>query len=92
MKNAPPHIQQTIQLNYLNKALGIGMVDWREVYLLHPAAEQLQVEYYRGKLVYRKKGSTKRYYYSVLKRGLEKTKEQIVQYVIPDKYWTRLFK
>ena len=30
-------MEQKAQLKYINKELKVGMVDWKEVYLLHPA-------------------------------------------------------
>lgn len=48
------------------------MVDVKQVYQLEPALRQLNVEVYRGKLVYRAKGSSKRISYDQVKRGLVK--------------------
>jgi hypothetical protein len=49
-----------ITLNYLNSGLNIGLVDWRNVYFLSPELIKLQPEVYKGMLIYRKKGSSKR--------------------------------
>jgi hypothetical protein len=48
------------------------MVDIRQVYQLQPVLLQLNTEVYRGKLVYRAKGSSKRISYDQLKKGLIK--------------------
>ena len=63
-------MEQKVKLNYFNPRLNIGMADIRHVYLLKPLTTPLQPEVYRGKLVYRAKGSNKRISYSMLKKGL----------------------
>jgi hypothetical protein len=52
-------MEQKVKLNYFNAQLNIGMVDIRQVYLLAPKVTPLHPEVYRGKLVYRVKGSSK---------------------------------
>jgi hypothetical protein len=61
---------QKVQLKYINERLHIGMVNWKEVYLLSPQVVAFQVEVDRGRLIYRLKGSTKRISYTTLKQGL----------------------
>jgi hypothetical protein len=74
-------MQQRIQLKYINHTLQIGLVNWREAYLLYPEIVLLNVEVNTGRLVYRAKGSSKRITYNLLKKGLVKTSEYIVQEV-----------
>jgi hypothetical protein len=45
-------MQQEIKLKYLNKKLNIGIVSWREVYLLSPQLTKLFAEVDKGRLVY----------------------------------------
>jgi hypothetical protein len=63
---------QEIKIKYFNESLQIGMVNWREVYLLKPQITKLNVEVDRGRLVYRPTGSGKRISYKTLKKGLRK--------------------
>jgi hypothetical protein len=59
--------------------LKIGLADWRSVYLLSPLTP-LNVEVHKGALVYRAKGSDKRYSYTQVKNGLVKRKMIIREY------------
>jgi len=43
---------QEIKTNYLNESLQIGMVNWREVYLLQPCIIKMNVEVDEGRLVF----------------------------------------
>ncbi len=63
---------QEIRIKYFNETLQIGVVNWREVYLLKPRLEKLFVEVDKGRLVYRAKGSARRISYKLLKKGLKK--------------------
>jgi hypothetical protein len=63
---------QEIKLRYFNEPLQIGMINWREVYLLTPQIVKLNVEVDKGRLVYRATGSNKRISYKRLKKGLRK--------------------
>jgi len=74
---------QKIQLNYINERLQIGLVNWREAYLLSPQVLALQVEVDRGRLIYRLKGSNRRISYTTLKKGLVK-KSQWIEIEAPD--------
>lgn len=76
-------MEQRIKLKYINSALQIGLVSWKEAYLLFPAIVPLITEVDKGRLVYRAKGSAKRISYQKVKRGLVKTSACIVQEV-PD--------
>ena len=64
---------QTIEIKFVNQKLKIGLADWRTVYLLSPLT-RLHVELHRGRLVYRARGSDKRYSYRQLKKDLIKRK------------------
>ncbi len=74
---------QKIQLNYINEHLQIGLVNWREAYLLSPQVLALQVEVDRGRLIYRLKGSNRRISYATIKKGLVK-KQQTIAIDVPD--------
>ena len=76
-------MRQEIELRYINCHLQIGMADWRQVYLLQPRLVQLAPEVYKGKLVYRASGSSKRYSYEQVKKGLKKQRHTITE-TIPD--------
>ena len=76
-------MEQKIQLNYINVKLQIGMVNWKEVYLLHPHIVRLIPEVDKGRLVYRAKGVAKRLSYSQIKRGLIK-KSVIIKEEVPN--------
>lgn len=64
---------QEIEIKFINPQLKIGLVDWRNVYLLSPISA-LNVEVHKGMLVYRAKGSSKRFTYKQLKKGLIRKK------------------
>ena len=74
-------MEQKIKLNYINTKLKIGMGNWREVYILYPQPRALTPEVSKGTLVYRAKGSTKRYSYLQIKKGLLKKELWIVEQV-----------
>jgi hypothetical protein len=63
---------QKIKLNYFNSRLNIGLQDVKHVYLLNKESTVLFPEVYRGKLVYRAKGSNRRISYDQIKKGLVK--------------------
>ena len=65
-------MEQKIKLRYINERLKVGMVDIKQLYLLSPRPTQLRPEVYKGKLVYRAKGSTRRISFDQIKRGLVK--------------------
>jgi hypothetical protein len=65
-------MEQKIHLKYYNPELNIALADWRIVYLLSPKIVQLYPEVYKGLLVFRAKGSSKRYGYVQLKKSLIK--------------------
>lgn len=64
-------MEQEIKIRYINRKYGIGLVSWREAYLLFPVVERLEVACYKGNLVYRARGSATRFYYKAVKAGLE---------------------
>jgi hypothetical protein len=74
---------QEIKIRYFNESLQIGLVNWREVYLLKPHVIKLNVEVDDGRLVYRAIGSNKRISYRTLKKGLKKKSFSIFEEV-PD--------
>jgi hypothetical protein len=74
-------MQQRLTFTYTHPTLHIALNSWREVYLLKPVPLQLFPEVYRGKLVYRAKGSSKRIPYAHIKAGLLKRFSSIEQEV-----------
>lgn len=80
---------QKLQLKYINKELKVGMVDWKQVYLLHPKVIQLKPEVDKGRLVYRAKGASRRISYAQIKKGLVKENVWIKEEV-PD--WLPIIK
>jgi hypothetical protein len=68
-------MKQEIKLKYFNADLKIGLVSWREAYLLSSNPKLLQIETYKGRLIYREKGSTRRISYNTLKKGLRKSSQ-----------------
>jgi hypothetical protein len=76
-------MQQEIKLKYFNEELRIGLVSWHEVYLLFPDVRQLNLETYKGRIIYRLKGSSKRISYNRMKKGLVKT-SRIIKIEVPD--------
>ena len=74
---------QKIQVTHINERLHIGVVNWKEVYLLYPEVVALLVEVDRGRLVYRLKGSSRRISYTTLKKGLVK-KQRWIKVEVPD--------
>jgi hypothetical protein len=74
---------QKVQIKYINESLHIGIVNWKEAYLLYPAVTALLVEVDRGRLIYRLKGSAKRISYATLKKGLVK-KSKWIRVEVPD--------
>jgi len=55
-------MEQIIQ-KYWNEKMKIGLTNWRVVYLLDNEPVELIPEVYNGNLVYRQRGSTKRFSY-----------------------------
>ncbi len=72
-------MEQIIKLKYINTQLDIGLVNWKEVYILSPEIIKLKPEVDKGRLIYRIKGSTKRFSYSLIKKNLTKTNRCIVE-------------
>jgi hypothetical protein len=73
-------MKQEIKLRYLNQELKIGLVSWKEAYLLNELITPLKIEVYKGRIVYRGKGSAKRISYNRLKKGLIKRNQVILVY------------
>ena len=76
-------MKHKIHFRYYNQRLHLGVVDVKQVYQLKAEPILLNVEVYRGKLVYRAKGSSRRISYDQLKDGLVK-KSFWVEEEVPD--------
>ncbi|HKC35330.1 MAG TPA: hypothetical protein VKB95_04680 [Chitinophagaceae bacterium] len=62
-----------IRINYINPILNIGLSSWREAWLLSGKyPEKLYTELYRGRLVFRLRGSNRPISYVQLKKELIK--------------------
>lgn len=61
---------EQIICKYYNSKLSIAMKDWRSVYLIDNNVIQLLPEMYKGNLVYRIAGKSKRYSYAEIKKHL----------------------
>jgi hypothetical protein len=65
---------EQVVLKYWNERLHIALGDWRTIYLLEKGLVSLIPEVYKGTLVYRAKGSSRRYSYKEIKKGIVKRK------------------
>jgi hypothetical protein len=72
-------MEQKIFFKYINAQLNIGVKDLKTVYLLLPEPQKLLPQVYKGKLIYRIKGSSKRISYATIKKGLIKKAFSIVE-------------
>lgn len=72
---------QEVEIKLINPQLKIGVADWRRVYLLSPLTV-LNAEIHKGMLVYRAKGSSKRFTYQQIKKGLIR-KKMIIREHLP---------
>jgi hypothetical protein len=72
-------MKQEVKLRCFNVELNIGLVSWREAYVLVPSIQQLNLETYKGRIIYRLKGSSKRVSYNRLKKGLTRTNKIITR-------------
>ena len=70
-------MEQEIPVRYYNEKLKIAFRSWREVYLLNDTPKILIPEISKGNLVYRAKGSTQRFSYKTIKKGLVATTMKI---------------
>ena len=77
------YMVEKVQLRYLNQDLNIGLVSVKQAYFLLPEPTLLLTEVYRGKLVYRLKGSSKRFSYDQVKKALKKT-TMTLHFNLPD--------
>jgi hypothetical protein len=72
----------TIICKYYNPHLNIALGNWNQVFFIptdvHLKPVALVPEYYRGALVYRLPGSSKRFSYKLLKKNLVPAKTVIV--------------
>jgi hypothetical protein len=71
-------MEQVFVFKYINTQLNIGIVDLKNVYALEPELTRLIPEVYKGRLHFRKKGSSKRISYEKIKTGL--VRKQFVVY------------
>ena len=76
-------MKQEVCIKYINDAYNLGLVSWKEAYVLKPNVlkpnvVKLKVEYYKCNLVYRAPGSAKRMYYRAAKMGLKPCNIRIV--------------
>ena len=64
-------LMQQIILSYCHPGFQIGLNNWNDAWLLAGRQPcQLKPEYYRGSLVYRMPGTSKRLSYKKIKQGL----------------------
>lgn len=64
-------MEQKTFVKLFNPQLKIGLVSWREAWLFQEEyPEKLFTEVYKGKLVFRQRGSSVRISYQKLKKGL----------------------
>ena len=67
-------MEQMARIQYVNAALQIGLVHWRQAWLLSGnPPQQLSAEVYKGKLIFRIPGTSRRFSYQRVKKGLQKT-------------------
>jgi hypothetical protein len=65
-------MEQEVYFKYINTQLNIGVFDLKNVYSLRPQLQKMLPEVYKGRLVYRLKGSSKRISYQSIKKGLQR--------------------
>ena len=65
-------MEQKVLIRFVNEKLHVGLCDVRQAYLLHPTVLQLKPEVYKGRLVYRIPGTSRRISYNQVKKGLLK--------------------
>lgn len=69
---------------YINPKLNIGLVSWKEAWLLvQPYPLQLLTEHYRGALVFRIPGTSRRIAYKKMKKDLQTRKVVIAEEPLP---------
>jgi hypothetical protein len=63
-----------IEINYINTKQNIGLKDWQTAWVLsRPYPTKLITETYRGALIFRLRGTAKRFSFSTIKKNLQKT-------------------
>jgi hypothetical protein len=81
LANFQCEMEQIVKIQYVNIKLQIGLVSWRQAWLLSPdPPRQLYTEVYRGKLVFRIPGTSRRISYQRIKKGLIKKEMNIKEY------------
>lgn len=77
-------MEQEKYIKLFNPRLKIGLVSWREAWLFETVyPEKLNTEVYKGKLVFRKRGSSVRISYQQLKTGLIRKQIRIKEEPLP---------
>lgn len=77
-------MEQRMELTCLNPAQQIALKHRRTVSILEPVPGPLFPEVYKGNLVYRAQGSSKRIFDTQIKKGLVK-KKTFVKHKVPDR-------
>lgn len=68
-------MEQKTFVKLFNPQLKIGLVSWREAWLFDDEfPEKLFIEVHKGNLVFRKRGSSERFSYKQIKKGLIRKK------------------
>jgi len=75
-------MEQTILIKYIKEQLNIGLVNWREAWLFSTDPPQkLYTEVHKGKLSFRIYGTSKRFSYLQIKKGLIKREFRITEHL-----------
>lgn len=73
-----------ITTQYINTPLNIGLVSWKEAWLLSkPFLQKLFTEHYRGALVFREPGTSRRIAYKKIKKDLQRKRIVIEEEPLP---------
>ena len=77
-------MEQTRYIKLFNPKLNIGLVSWREAWLFEEEyPEKLHTEVHKGKLVFRKRGSSVRISFQQVKKGLIRKQILIKEMPLP---------
>lgn len=77
-------MEQNKYTKYYNPVYKIGLVSWREAWSFNtPLPEKYFTEVYKGRLVFRQRGSSRRISYALLKTGLIKKRILIREEPLP---------
>ena len=73
-----------ITTQYINAPLNIGLVNWNEAWLLcNPFPQKLLTEHYRGAIVFRVPGTSRRIGYKKIKKNLQRKRIVIAEEPLP---------